>query len=180
MAASARQAVANRVADGRGAVAAPAVASVCPRLIQKARVIALVGSAWQQRQSQEARQPGGVGAALKKELRESVSWMGAVLPFATAIQSNASATAEIYGAIAKALDIYLLVLTLRVILTWFRNINWSGEPFVTLRQFTDPFLNTFRGILPSFGGIDVSPMIGFLLLNFVRNQLVHLSRTINQ
>ncbi|GIM08343.1 hypothetical protein Vretimale_12376, partial [Volvox reticuliferus] len=74
-------------------------------------------------------------------------------------------------------EIYLLVLTLRVILTWFRNINWYNEPFATLRQFTDPFLNVFRGILPAFGGIDVSPMIGFLLLNFVRNQLVHLSRT---
>eukprot|EP00198_Chlamydomonas_reinhardtii_P002584 XP_001691920.1 predicted protein [Chlamydomonas reinhardtii] len=77
----------------------------------------------------------------------------------------------------RELQIYLLVLTLRVILTWFRNINWYNEPFATLRQFTDPFLNTFRGILPSFGGIDVSPMIGFFILNFVRNQLVHLSRT---
>lgn len=31
-------------------------------------------------------------------------------------------------------QIYLLVLTLRVILTWFRNINWYNEPFATLRQ----------------------------------------------
>ncbi len=54
----------------------------------------------------------------------------------------------------------------------------ARTPYCPRPQFTDPFLNTFRGILPSFGGIDVSPMIGFLLLNFVRNQLVHLSRTI--
>lgn len=58
------------------------------------------------------------------------------------------------------------------------NTTIARSPYCPRPQFTDPFLNTFRGILPSFGGIDVSPMIGFLLLNFVRNQLVHLSRTI--
>ncbi|KAG2435723.1 hypothetical protein HXX76_006920 [Chlamydomonas incerta] len=149
--------------------------AVCPRLVQQASVMAAVGSAWQQRKVANPVED------LKQQLKGSVCWMaGAVLPFASAVAqpaSQAAATAEIYGAIAKVLDIYLLVLTLRVILTWFRTINWLNEPFATLRQFTDPFLNTFRGILPSFGGIDVSPMIGFFILNFVRNQLVHLSRT---
>ncbi|GIL52556.1 hypothetical protein Vafri_8393 [Volvox africanus] len=148
-------------------------AIVCPKLVHKARIFAAVGSVWQREQER----PGKASESLKRELSSCINWMGAVVPFASAAQSSAGATAEIYGAIAKALDIYLLVLTLRVILTWFRNINWYNEPFATLRQFTDPFLNVFRGILPAFGGIDVSPMIGFLLLNFVRNQLVHLSRT---
>jgi hypothetical protein len=31
-------------------------------------------------------------------------------------------------------QIYSVLLTLRVLLTWFRNINWNGEPFNTLRQ----------------------------------------------
>lgn len=89
----------------------------------------------------------------------------------------ASTTAEVYGALAKAIDIYLLILTVRVILTWFRNINWFSEPWATLRQFTDPFLSVFRGIVPSLGGIDLSPMLGFFLLNVVRTHLVHMSRT---
>ncbi|GLI68091.1 hypothetical protein VaNZ11_012379 [Volvox africanus] len=148
-------------------------AVLCPKLVHNAIIFAAVGSVWQREQER----PGKASESLKRELSSCVNWMGVVLPFASAAQSSAGATAEIYGAIAKALDIYLLVLTLRVILTWFRNINWFNEPFATLRQFTDPFLNVFRGILPAFGGIDVSPMIGFLLLNFVRNQLVHLSRT---
>jgi len=78
---------------------------------------------------------------------------------------------EIYGALSKALDIYLLILTVRVLLSWFQNINWYSEPFATLRAFTDPFLNLFRGIIPAVGGIDLSPMLGFFLLNFVAKQL---------
>ncbi|GFR48891.1 hypothetical protein Agub_g10836 [Astrephomene gubernaculifera] len=162
-------------------VSCSASVSICPKLMQKARVLAAVGSAWQ-RQPQEPTPVLKSREVLRQELKSQLmntKWMGAILPFAAAIPSSAGATAEIYGTLAKALDIYLLVLTLRVILTWFRNINWYNEPFATLRQFTDPFLNTFRGILPTFGGIDVSSMIGFLLLNFVRNQLVHLSRTMH-
>lgn len=46
---------------------------------------------------------------LKQQLKGSVCWMaGAVLPFASAVAqpaSQAAATAEIYGAIAKVLDV---------------------------------------------------------------------------
>jgi YggT family protein len=42
-------------------------------------------------------------------------------------------------------------------------------------QLTDPFLNVFRGIIPAVGGIDLSPMLGFFLLNFIRNLLVQYS-----
>jgi uncharacterized protein YggT (Ycf19 family) len=42
-------------------------------------------------------------------------------------------------------------------------------------QLTDPFLNVFRGIIPAIGGIDLSPMLGFFLLNFVRNLLMQYS-----
>jgi hypothetical protein len=31
-------------------------------------------------------------------------------------------------------QVYLVVLTVRILLSWFRNINWFGEPFNTLRQ----------------------------------------------
>ena len=37
---------------------------------------------------------------------------------------TSSSTGEVYGALAKALDVYLVLLTLRVLLTWFRNISW--------------------------------------------------------
>jgi hypothetical protein len=41
-------------------------------------------------------------------------------------------------------QIYSVLLTLRVLLTWFRNISWTSEPFNTIKMFTDPFLSMFR------------------------------------
>lgn len=43
---------------------------------------------------------------------------------------------------------------------------------VRLPQLTDPFLQVFRGIIPPLGGIDLSPMLGFFLLNLTRNFLM--------
>lgn len=45
--------------------------------------------------------------------------------------------------------------------------------FVCVGQLTDPFLQVFRGIIPPLGGIDLSPMLGFFLLNFLRNLLMN-------
>jgi len=78
---------------------------------------------------------------------------------------------EVYFALSKAIDIYMMVLTVRVLLTWFRQINWMSEPARTLRQFTDPPLNACRGIIPAIGGIDLSPMLLFFGLSFLSKQL---------
>mmetsp|Transcript_35985 Transcript_35985/g.80091 ORF Transcript_35985/g.80091 Transcript_35985/m.80091 type:complete len:163 (+) Transcript_35985:54-542(+) len=102
---------------------------------------------------------------------ESPRSSGVVASVPTSSGLGMGSMTEIYGALSKALDIYLLILTVRVLLSWFQNINWYSEPFATLRAFTDPFLNLFRGIIPAVGGIDLSPMLGFFLLNFVAKQL---------
>lgn len=63
--------------------------------------------------------------------------------------------------------IYLLLLFLRVLLTWIPNINWMSQPFAALSQITDPYLNLFRSIIPPIGGIDLSPILAFLALQMV-------------
>lgn len=71
-----------------------------------------------------------------------------------------------------AVQVYLVIMTVRIILGWFKNINWRSEPFNLLTQLTDPFLSVFRGIIPPISGVDLSPMLGFFMLNFVRNLLM--------
>lgn len=54
----------------------------------------------------------------------------AVLPFARIAAAAApvglTENGEMYFAVAKAIDIYLAILSVRVLLTWFRNINWCA------------------------------------------------------
>lgn len=48
-------------------------------------------------------------------------------------------------------------------------------PFNTIRQFTDPYINIFRGVVPPIGGMDLSPMLGFFLLSLAAKQLRRMS-----
>lgn len=69
------------------------------------------------------------------------------------------------------LNLYLVLLFIRIVLTWFPNVNWMSAPFSWLRELTDPYLNLFRSIIPPLGGLDLSPMLAIILLQ-VLSQLV--------
>ncbi|OCR01881.1 hypothetical protein BCD67_05150 [Oscillatoriales cyanobacterium USR001] len=66
--------------------------------------------------------------------------------------------------LATFVQIYLVLMIVRVLLSWFPNINWYDPPFSILSQLTDPYLNLFRSIIPPLGGIDFSPIIAFVVL----------------
>ncbi|MBH8551925.1 YggT family protein [Nostocaceae cyanobacterium CENA357] len=69
------------------------------------------------------------------------------------------------------LTIYSYLLIIRVLLTWFPSINWYNQPFSALSQITDPYLNLFRSIIPTLGGMDFSPILAFLALNLAGDLL---------
>lgn len=70
------------------------------------------------------------------------------------------------------LQTYLLLLFLRVLLSWFPAFNWERQPWLTLRQMTDPYLQLFRGIIPPLlGMIDFTPLLGFFILQWLSGLL---------
>ncbi|WP_353932648.1 YggT family protein [Okeanomitos corallinicola TIOX110] len=82
----------------------------------------------------------------------------------------------LFDTLASFVQIYSYVLIVRVLLTWFPQINWSNQPFAALSQVSDPYLNLFRSIIPPLGGMDFSPILAFLALNVVGSVLANLSR----
>jgi len=70
--------------------------------------------------------------------------------------------------ISSFLQIYFLLLIIRILLSWFPNINWFDPPFSILSQLTDPYLNLFRSLIPPIGGIDISPILAIFLLQFIQ------------
>jgi len=69
------------------------------------------------------------------------------------------------------ITIYLGLLIVRVLLSWFPNISWSSQPFAALSQITDPYLNIFRSIIPPLGGMDFSPLLALLALQLLLRAL---------
>ena len=74
---------------------------------------------------------------------------------------------------------YWWVILLSVVLSWlvaFNIVNFSN-PYVrqfaqVLRQLTEPVLGPVRRMLPNLGGIDISPIIVLIALEFLRRLIV--------
>ena len=69
-----------------------------------------------------------------------------------------------------------VIIFIRILLTWFPQINWYNQPFAFLKQVSDPILLPFRAIIPPFGGLDFSPVVAFIVLGIVQQlvmQILH-------
>ncbi len=78
-----------------------------------------------------------------------------------------SSIALLTNTLSTFLQIYTILLFVRILLTWFPNISFYDQPFATLAQLTDPYLNLFRSIIPPLGGIDLSPMLAIIVLQLL-------------
>lgn len=74
------------------------------------------------------------------------------------------------------ISIYIVLLIAQAILSWlvvFNVVNTRNRFVYLIGDFlyriTEPALRPIRRVLPSLGGIDVSPVVLILLLIFIRN-----------
>lgn len=81
----------------------------------------------------------------------------------------------VINSLLSAISIYSVILIVRVLLTWFPQIDWYSQPFRFLREITDPYLDLFRSLLPPIGGLDLSPMLAIFVLQLISGTLVTLA-----
>jgi uncharacterized protein YggT (Ycf19 family) len=98
-------------------------------------------------------------------LRQSCSTNGAV---GMAIPGYGIAEQVFVGGFGNFLSIYNIVITARVLLSWFPQAQGIGV-LQPVFQITDPYLNLFRGLIPPVFGLDLSPLLAFFLLNVLTN-----------
>ncbi len=68
--------------------------------------------------------------------------------------------------------LFYIVILVRCLLSFFPNIDWYKQPFFTIRQVTDAYLNIFRKIIPPIGMIDISPIIAIIALGVIQNLVI--------
>ncbi|MDD4202020.1 MAG: YggT family protein [Candidatus Omnitrophica bacterium] len=82
---------------------------------------------------------------------------------------------EVFKALAflvdKVFSIIYFLLIIRIVLSWFQIYSYS-EIIQILYKITDPILRPFRRLPLRIGMIDLSPMVAFLVLWFLRNVIV--------
>lgn len=60
---------------------------------------------------------------------------------------------------------------IRVLLSWVNLNGGSGPVFRLLDDITEPILAPIRRVMPTFGMFDLSPIVAFILINFITRLL---------
>ncbi len=80
------------------------------------------------------------------------------------------------GSVAELVNdvffLYSLVLLVRVLSSWVPGLDPRRPPLHLVVVLTEPLLGPLRRLLPPVGGLDVSPVVAFLLLEVLRRLVV--------
>ena len=81
--------------------------------------------------------------------------------------------------IIQIISLYKFILIIYIIFTWLINFNIinTSNRFVysvmeVLYKFSEPSLRIIRKYIPNLGSIDISPIVVFLLLEFLQRLIV--------
>ena len=79
---------------------------------------------------------------------------------------------SLLGVIGLLINIYFFALLAMIILSWIAP--GSNHPAIyLLYQITEPVMAPFRKLLPPMGGLDLSPILVFILINVIQIALRH-------
>ena len=72
-----------------------------------------------------------------------------------------------------AVNIYTVIMFVRIILSW-ATMFWSPPPALSpairlIYDVTEPVLSLFRRYIPPIGMLDISPIVIFIILAFLRS-----------
>uniref|UniRef100_B8HPJ0 YggT family protein n=1 Tax=Cyanothece sp. (strain PCC 7425 / ATCC 29141) TaxID=395961 RepID=B8HPJ0_CYAP4 len=66
------------------------------------------------------------------------------------------------------LAILTLLFILRIVLTWYPQINLNQFPYNLVSWPTEPFLAPTRRVIPPLGGVDITPVIWVFLVSLIQ------------
>lgn len=77
--------------------------------------------------------------------------------------------------LASFLQIYLILIFVRILLTWFPTVGWMNQIESFLSPITDPYLNIFRSFIPPIGGLDLSAILAIIVLQAVAGMFARIA-----
>ncbi len=78
---------------------------------------------------------------------------------------------NLFSILASLINFYSILIFIRILLTWFPNIDPDNPIVQILRQITDPVLEQARRIIPPLGMVDISSMVVLIVLYALSNIL---------
>jgi YggT family protein len=83
-----------------------------------------------------------------------------------------SATELLTVSLTRFINIYVILIVVRILLNWFPTVEWMNQVAGFLSPITDPYLNIFRSFIPPIGGLDLSPLLAIFVLQLIADLFV--------
>ena len=80
----------------------------------------------------------------------------------------------VVSTVTNFIQLYLVLIFVRILLSWFQTADWASRVISFLAPITDPYLNIFRSIIPPLGGLDFSAILAIFVLQLIPNLLIGL------
>lgn len=142
-----------------------AAAATWPALATIATTMALVAAATGAATPSAALAEGATAAA-------AAAGAAAVAAAPAAAASSASAAALATTLLRPAFAFAELLFVVRIIMTWYPNLDGGALPWAIAYAPTEPLLRPTRAAVPPVGGVDVSPIIWFAVTSLASEILV--------
>lgn len=84
----------------------------------------------------------------------------------------------VISTVTNFIQLYLILIFVRILLSWFQTAEWAGNVISFLAPITDPYLNIFRSFIPPLGGIDFSAILAIFVLQLIPQLLTSIVRVI--
>jgi YggT family protein len=91
----------------------------------------------------------------------------------------ASARVDVANYLSALIYVYILLILLHIVVQWLLAFGLrppysraSSATLGFLRDVCEPFLRMFRRVLPSFGALDLSPLVAVIVLGIVNRVVV--------
>lgn len=83
-----------------------------------------------------------------------------------------SSTVVLSWSLGSLLGLMILLFILRIVLSWYPQIDLNRLPFNLITWPTEPFLAPTRKVIPPLGGVDITPIIWVGILSLLREILL--------
>jgi YggT family protein len=75
--------------------------------------------------------------------------------------------------------LFILLFVLRIVLTWYPQVDLNRLPFNLVAWPTEPLLARTRKLIPPIGGVDITPILWVALVSLLRQILLGQQGLIN-
>ncbi|MBP87415.1 MAG: hypothetical protein CMJ64_11945 [Planctomycetaceae bacterium] len=82
---------------------------------------------------------------------------------------------EVINLLLVLIQVYSIILLVRIVLSWLPNANENHELVAMLHKVTEPVLEPVRRAIPPLGMMDLSPLIVLVGLHLLRSVLADLA-----